>query len=69
MLEAGQLCVHMFMERDECDRLYEINHIRTADFVSAVVTWFISYTSITSISFTEKYEHIIDQPPEWSVAS
>ena len=66
MLEAGQLCVCMFMERDECDRLYEM---RTPDFVSAVVTWFISYTSITFISFTEKYEHIIDQPPEWSVAS
>ena len=33
------------------------------DFISAVLIWFISYTSITFISFTGTYEHIIDQLP------
>ena len=38
------------------------------DFISAVLIWFISYTSITFISFTGTFEHIIDQVPT-SVAS
>ena len=37
-------------------------------YLAAVLKWFISYTSITFISFTGKYEQIIDQLPT-SVAS
>ena len=34
------------------------------DFISAVLIWFISYTSITFIFFTGTYEYILDQLPK-----